>query len=80
MDNNMNASNSASQTKRILEYMSAGNKLTGLDALRMFGTMRLPARVADIEELGHRVSRRRVQVRNAEGKEVYVVEYSMDEQ
>jgi len=73
---NLNPVTSASQTKRILAYLQAGGKITPLDALYKFGSMRLGARIADISKLiGRPVSRQRIKVFNADGKEVYVMQY-----
>lgn len=80
INDNPNEAISTSQTKRILAYMRDGNAITPLEALNLFGTMRLGARIADIEKLiGYAPSRRRVSVRNAEGKEVRVCQYWLDE-
>ncbi len=43
----------ASQASRILEYMRAGNSITPLDALRLFGCMRLGARIYDLKQRGY---------------------------
>lgn len=42
-----------SQTNQILEYMQAGNAITPLDALRLFGCMRLGARIYDLKQRGY---------------------------
>jgi hypothetical protein len=44
-----------SQASQILAYMKAGNRITGLQALDLFGCFRLPARIADIKRAGHTV-------------------------
>ena len=68
--------NSESQTKRILAYLRAGNRITPLEALRKFNCFRLGARIADIEKIiGYAPNRKRVKVTNADGKEVYVCQY-----
>lgn len=78
MDTNTNATNSASQTQRILAYLQEGNTITPLEALRKFSCLRLGARIADISKIiGRPVSRKRIQVSNAEGKIVYVMQYSL---
>lgn len=78
-NDNMNAESSASQAKRILEYLKAGGRLTPMDALAKFHTMRLGARIKDVEEmLGFPPSRQRVKKTNAEGKEVWVMEYYLE--
>lgn len=78
MNDNPNTATSASQTKQILEYMKQGNKITPLEALRKFGCFRLTSRIWDIERLtGVRPKRERIKVQNAEGKQVYVMQYSL---
>jgi len=49
---NCNAETSQSQASKILDYMLRGNKITGIDALELFGSFRLPARIADIKKKG----------------------------
>ena len=52
--------NSESQTKRILAYLRAGNRITPLEALRKFNCFRLGARIADIEKIiGYAPERKR---------------------
>lgn len=76
MNENANTATSASQTKQILEYMLAGNKITPYEALRKFGCFRLTSRIWDIEQLtGIRPKRERVKVKNAQGQQVYVMQY-----
>ena len=78
MNDNPNVATSASQTKQILEYMKQGNKITPLEALRKFGCFRLTSRIWDIERLtGVRPKRERIKVQNAEGQQVYVMQYSL---
>ena len=50
---NPNESSSASQAKRILAYLQAGNRITGIEALKLFACFRLPARIADLRADGH---------------------------
>ncbi len=40
-----------SQEKRIFDWMNAGSAITPLEALRMFGCMRLGARIYNIKKL-----------------------------
>jgi len=53
--NNINENHTASksQADRILEYMLAGNSITPLEALNLFGSNRLAARIADIKARGY---------------------------
>lgn len=46
----------AAQTIQILEYMRAGNSITPLYALRLFGRMRLGARIYDLRQSGYEIS------------------------
>ena len=55
MNINENHTASKSQADRILEYMLAGNAITPLEALNLFGCFRLPARIADIKARGYLV-------------------------
>ena len=78
MDTNINATNSASQTARILAYLQDGHTITPLEALQKFSCLRLGARISEISEIvGHPVNRKRIQVTNAQGKSVYVMQYSL---
>lgn len=44
-----------SQKEQILDYLKQGRSLTPMDALKMFGCLRLGARIADIKEMGYLV-------------------------
>ena len=50
MYDNPNIESSESQNKRILDYLMKGNRLTSLEALKMFGCMRLASRISDIRK------------------------------
>lgn len=76
MNENPNTATSASQTKQILEYLQQGHTITPYEALRKFGCLRLTSRIWDIEQLtGIRPRRERVKVKNAQGQQVYVMQY-----
>ena len=47
---NENEKSSQSQNSKIAEYLKQGNSITPLDALNLFGCLRLGARIADIKE------------------------------
>ena len=80
-NNDLNALNSASQARQILAYMQKGNRINPLEALRLFDSFRLGARIKDIEEIiGYAPERRRVRVENRYGKQVYVQEYWLKEE
>lgn len=79
MNINLNAENSSSQTRQILAWMKAGNRINPMEALRRFGSFRLGARIKDIEELiGYPPSRQKIQVENRQGKIVWVNEYWLE--
>lgn len=50
MNVNENEMTSESQCKRIYTYMMNGNRITSLEALRMFGCMRLASRISDLRQ------------------------------
>lgn len=52
---NENTGACKSQTQRILDYMLQGHAITPLEALRLFNSMRLGARIADIKARGYLV-------------------------
>lgn len=45
-----------SQNKAILKHLEAGNTITAIDALKMFGCFRLSARIFDLKEMGHDIA------------------------
>ena len=52
---NENAGASKSQTERILDWMLQGHAITPIDALNLFGSFRLGARIAEIKARGYLV-------------------------
>ena len=73
MNTNLNEKESASQNKRILEWLKAGKTLTQLEALQEFGCMRLASRISDLRESGAKIKTEKIQVKS--GK--YVARYSI---
>lgn len=66
-----------SQNAKILAHMKRGLTITPLQALDLFGCMRLSARIDELEEMGYSVYRVWVTVKNREGKMVKVRRYSL---
>jgi hypothetical protein len=64
----MDTNNTVSQANAILDYMSKGNTITGIEALNLFGCFRLPARIADLKKVGHQIKSEMVKLNN--GKRV----------
>ena len=52
MNINENRESSASQCAQIKDWLESGNKLTSLEALSLFGCMRLASRIHDLRERG----------------------------
>lgn len=73
MNINNNTKSSATQCAQIKDWLLRGNKLTSLEALKLFGCMRLASRIHDLRERGLDIHTERIQVPS--GK--YVTEYSI---
>lgn len=57
-----------SQTKQIFDYLMTGCRLTGLEALKLFGSMKLPNRIGEVEEyFKQRVDRKMIEVKTRVG-------------
>ena len=61
------------QTQNILEYMQNGNSITSLEALNLFGCLRLSARIHNIKQSGYVVI---TKVKAVNGHK-HVAEYSL---
>lgn len=72
MNDNWNYKSSESQCYKIREWLLAGFTLTSLEALEMFGCMRLASRICDLRYRGMRIKAEKVMTRT--GK--YVTQYS----
>jgi hypothetical protein len=56
------------QASQILEYMRRGRSIDPMVALRLFGSFRLAARIKDLKDDGHRITREMIETR--EGKKI----------
>lgn len=70
---NDNKESSATQCAMILEWMDKGNPITSLQALDMFGCMRLASRIYDLRERGFTIKKERITLHS--GK--IVTQYSL---
>lgn len=61
-------SDTNTQCAQILAHLQAGNSITGIDALNMFGCFRLPSRIWDLKQKGHEIDKATVELNN--GKRV----------
>ena len=50
VNDNPNEVSCASQKSRILAYLKKGNRITSLEALHLFGCLRLASRIADLRK------------------------------
>ena len=57
---NWNPESSASQASQIASYMMQGNKITPLEALSLFGSLRLSAVIFVLRERGYKIQVERV--------------------
>lgn len=65
-----------SQSKKILDYLRLGRKLTALDALKLFGCFRLSARIYELREAGHPIGMKIVPVSG----DKHVAEYHLKQE
>ena len=63
-----------SQSTQLISHMKEHGSITGLQALKLYGCMRLAARVYDLRMKGHRIETQRWRTRS--GK--YVARYWLD--
>lgn len=56
-----------SQNQQIADYLRAGNALTPLEALSLFGTNRLAARIGELRESGMEIESTMVEVATRAG-------------
>ena len=52
---NPNEESCSSQKSRILEHMRTGNSITPVEALNLYGSLRLGARIAEIRSDGYTI-------------------------
>ena len=67
-----------SQRKRIFFHLLAGNKINGIEALTLFGCMRLGARIYELKKLGVPIEDRPITLVAKNGKTKRVKEYWID--
>lgn len=68
------------QRERVLQYMQDFGTITPLDALSDLGVMRLGARIWDLRNAGHQISRRMVSAKNRYGEVVTYAEYRLEDE
>ena len=73
MNINLNSQSSASQCAQIKDWLMAGRTLTSLEALNLFGCLRLASRIYDLRKSGMDIHKQRIVTTT--GK--YVTQYSL---
>lgn len=73
MNNNDNKRQSFTQCNMIAEYLEKGYSITALEALQMFGCMRLASRICDLRDRGYNIAT--CKIKTETGK--YVTEYTL---
>jgi hypothetical protein len=59
------------QHYQILEYLRRGNRLTGLDALKIVGTMKLASRISELKRMGHYIKSETIKVDSGKHVKIY---------
>ena len=67
------------QTEAILAHLKSGKTITPMDALNLYGCMRLGARIFDIRAMGYNVFMELKSVRNRFGHTVNFAQYKLEE-
>lgn len=70
MNDNPNIQTSESQCKRILAHLLNGSRITSLEALRLFGCMRLASRISDLRRAHPEIKFQSTRVETTTGKKV----------
>lgn len=73
MNNNDNKKQSFTQCNMIAEYLENGYSITALEALQMFGCMRLASRICDLRDRGYNINT--CKIKTETGK--WVTEYTL---
>ena len=68
---NLNPESSASQATQIAAYLMQGNHITPLEALNLFGSLRLSAIIFVLRERGYKIQTQRIKTHTGE----WVAEY-----
>lgn len=66
-----------SQNELIMNHLKENGSITSLDAMKLYGIMRLSARIADLKSLGFAFDTETVTLRNRYGQTCRVTAYSL---
>lgn len=67
------------QNDTILNHLRRAGSITPLDALNRYGIMRLGARIYDLKQRGHNITRTMEQARNRNGEPTHYARYYLEE-
>lgn len=67
----------SSQRLRVMQHLKEGKTLTSLEALRLYGIMRLPNRISELRRRGEQIEKQTITVRNKYGDAVRVAQYRL---
>ena len=67
------------QTRQVLEYLSKGGELSGLDALSMFGAYRLSSIIYNLRKTGHNIKTRMKERETGAAYAVYYMSFDKTE-
>lgn len=67
----------SSQRLRVMQHLKEGKTLTSLEALRLYGIMRLPNRISELRRRGEQIEKTTITVENKYGEAVRVAEYRL---
>jgi ribosomal protein L32 len=61
------------QSEWVLHQLKMGRKLTGLDAFRGCGTLKLPNRICDLKAQGHLIGREMIELKGKRFARYYLI-------
>ena len=67
----------STQRIRVMQHLKEGKTLTSLEALRLYGIMRLPNRISELRRRGEQIEKQTIIVRNKYGEAVRVAQYRL---
>lgn len=73
----MEGTTKSTQRLRVMQHLKEGKTLTSLEALRLYGIMRLPNRISELRRRGEQIEKQTITVRNKYGDAVRVAQYRL---
>ena len=65
------------QVSSLLHYLKSGERITQLEALKLFSIGRLAARIKDLRNEGHDIRSEMVEVQKGDGSKARVARYAL---